>query len=494
MTLASAPRDLLDEARRRSLPTVTNMPGMGALEAWLLGREWKQLTLAEPPAGSGLKPLVGDAGLPVLGHLVELFRGGPEYVLRLYESHGPLIYFHHSPAPVVMAIGPDATQAIFANGNKEFSQEGWEPVIGPFFKRGLTLLDFDEHLHHRRIMQEAFTRDRLTDYVELIDRVVSTALEREWTPDDPRFLLYPAMKALAFDIASVVFMGHDPDGDRRGMAKVNRASTAATTAGEAILRFPMPPFKWWRGLRGRKVLEQFFGAAVQERRGVDGVDMLTVLCHAQDTDGNRFTDADVVNHMIFLLMAADDAVTSTIAAMAYRLASHPQWQERARDESARIGDSPLDIEALEKLETLDLVMNESLRLDTPLPFNVRRAVRDTSLLGHYLPAGINVATWPSVNHRLPELWNDPKTFDPNRFVAPRNEHKRHRYAFAPWGGGAHKCIGMTFGRLEVKAVMHRLLRRYRLEPPHPGYRARWDYGGVPVPSDGMPIVLRPLTR
>jgi cytochrome P450 len=159
----------------------------------------------------------------------------------------------------------------------------------------------------------------------------------------------------------------------------------------------------------------------------------------------------------------------------------------------RLGDTPLDIEDLEKLELLDRVMNESLRLDTPLLVHMRRAVRDTELLGHYLPAGTDVACWPSMNHRLPELWTAPEKFDPDRFAEPRAEHKRHRYAFAPFGGGAHKCIGMTFGQLEIKIVVHRLLRRYRLELPHPDYRPRWDYSKL-VPSDGMPIVLRPLTR
>ena len=51
---------------------------------------------------------------------------------------------------------------------------------------------------------------------------------------------------------------------------------------------------------------------------------------------------------------------------------------------------------------------------------------------------------------------------------------------------------MVFGQLEIKTIMHRLLRRYRLEPPHPDYRPRYDYAGMPVPIDGMPIVLRPL--
>ena len=64
--IISTPQHLLDEAKRRLLPTVSTTPGMGALEMWLLNREWKQIVLAEPPPGSGLKPVIGDARLPVL--------------------------------------------------------------------------------------------------------------------------------------------------------------------------------------------------------------------------------------------------------------------------------------------------------------------------------------------------------------------------------------------------------------------------------------------
>jgi len=493
-------RYLLDQAKRRLFPTLTNFPGMGALEKSLLNHEWKQTLLANPPAGSGLRPVLGDAGLPVLGHLIELFRGGPDYVLGLYRSHGPLIYFRHYPAPAVLAIGPDATEAIYGNGNLDFSQRGWDPVIGPFFRGGLTLLDFEEHRHHRRIMQQDFTRARLGNHVAHIDQIATTAIDRDWVADDPRFLLHPAMKVLALDIASVIFMGCEPGSDARQLAKVHRAFTATTSAGEAIVRTSVPPFKWWRGLRGRELLEDYFMERVRERRygttdsGGTRTDMLAALCLAEDEDGNRFTDAEIVSHLIFLMMAADDAVTSAVTAISYRLAANPDWQERVREESAQLGDDPVDIEALESLKTLDLVMNESLRLDTPLPFSVRQTVRDTNLLGCHLPAGTNVTTWPSVNHRLPELWTDPMKFDPERFVEPRVEHKSHRYAFAPWGGGAHKCIGMVFSQLEVKTIMHRVLRRYRLELPHPDYRARWNYAGLPVPTDGMPIVLRPLRR
>ena len=199
---------LLDRARRRFTPTLSNIPGMGVLEKLELSHEWKQKVLAEPPPGSGLKPVVGNSGLPLLGHTPGVFRGGPDFARHLYRTYGPVFF---SAVPIlgsVNVLGPDATQAVLVNKNKDFSQQGWQQLIGPFFNRGLMLLDFDEHMFHRRIMQEAFVRSRLIGYVEQMDKVVSQVIANDWVANDARFLLYPAMKELTLDIASMVFMGH----------------------------------------------------------------------------------------------------------------------------------------------------------------------------------------------------------------------------------------------------------------------------------------------
>ena len=172
----NTPQYLLDQAKRRLKPTPVTLPGMGAVEKRLRDRDWDQFVLAEPPAGSDLKPVMGDAGLPVIGHLIEVFRGGPDFVLDLYRKHGPVYYSHNVALSQVMALGPDATQAVFSNRNKEFSQRAWDPVIGPFFEGGLMLLDGEEHMFHRRIMQDAFTRSRLTGYVPHVDSVASAVL------------------------------------------------------------------------------------------------------------------------------------------------------------------------------------------------------------------------------------------------------------------------------------------------------------------------------
>ena len=346
---------------------------------------------------------MGDSGLPILGHMIEMFRGGPDFFLHLYRTRGPLVLIDSPIIPSVAALGPDAIQALYSNRNKDFSQQGWVPAIGPFFKRGLMLLDFEEHMFHRRIMQEAFVRTRLAGYTEQVDTVVSKVIANDWVANDARFLLYPAMKELTLDIASMVFMGHEPGTDHELVTKVNNAFTTTTRAGNAIIRTGVPPFTWWRGLQARKLLENYFSERVKERRGKEGSDLLTVLCQTEDEDGNKFSDEDIVNHMIFLMMAAHDTSTSTATTMCYYLAANPEWQDRCRDESDRLGDGPLDIEALEKLETLDLVMNESIRLVTPVQWAMRQTVRDTELLGYYVPKGTNVIAYPGMNHRLEEF-------------------------------------------------------------------------------------------
>ena len=235
MATISTPSYLVDQAKRRLTPSFNNFPGMAAVEQRLLKYDWSPRKLADPPAGSGLKPVMGDRGLPVLGHIIEMLRGGPDYLLFLYQNKGPVIFGDSPVLPGVAALGPDAAQVVYSNRNKDYSQQGWVPVIGPFFHRGLMLLDFEEHMFHRRIMQEAFVRSRLVGYVEQMDQVVSQVVANDWVVNDSRFLLYPAMKELTLEIASMVFMGHEPGTDHELVTKVNKAFTVTTRAGNAII-------------------------------------------------------------------------------------------------------------------------------------------------------------------------------------------------------------------------------------------------------------------
>jgi len=435
------------------------------------------------PAGE-LRPVPGDAGPPFIGYTFQALHDPIRMARERYERYGPVSWSRAFGMRIVNLLGPDAVGTVLVNRDKAFSSGGgWGPFIDRFFHRGLMLLDFAEHHHHRRIMQQVFTTDRLRGYLDQLHPTIGQAVRR-WRPDRA-FRLYPAFKQLTLDLAMTVFMGTELD---REAARVSRAFVDTVRAGTAYLRAPVPGGRWARGLRGRRVLEAFLARHLPAKRAVGGEDLFSALCQAQTDDGQRFTDADVINHMIFLLMAAHDTSTITMTTMAYHLAKHPEWQDRVREESFALDTPTPGYDDLDKLLSLDLVMRESLRMVAPVPSIPRRAVRDTEVLGHVIPAGSLVSISPQFTHLMAEYWPDPERFDPERFAADRREDKVHPHAWVPFGSGVHKCIGLYFGGTEVKAVMHRILRRYRWSVD-PGYEMPIDWRALPIPRDRLPVRL-----
>lgn len=448
--------------------------------------------LAPVPSGSGLKPVMGDFGAPLIGYGRQYIRSPLTIWRKRYEQFGPVSWLGAFGMRTITLLGPDACGIVLANRDKAFANgPGWGKFIGPFFGRGLMLLDGEEHLTHRRILQEAFTHDRLARYIEALHPAITAGLDT-WRPT-PDFRAYPATKALTLDLATGIFMGGTDVADKARMERINAAFIACVQAATSFVRLPIPGGRWKRGLDGRKLLDEFLRAYLPARRAGTGDDLFSVLCHIEADDGSRFTDTDVVNHMIFLLMAAHDTSTITISTMLGYLGQHPEWRSRCREESYGLGTPTPSLAQLGQLHSLDLVMRESQRLVTPVPSMARAAIADTEVLGHYVPAGTRLSVTPHFSHHMPELWPDPERFDPDRFSEDRREDKVHRYAWAPFGGGVHKCLGMYFSQAEVKAVMHHLLLRFDWQVD-PGYRTPLDFTSLPFPSDGQPIDLRQLAR
>lgn len=476
----------LDRARKRT-SSILLLPAPKRVDATLrkLNSRWPVRSLAQPPSGSDLQAVQGVAGLPLLGHTLDYIRWGSAFTRDRYERFGPVSWMGAFGTRIVVIAGPEATQQALTNKDKALSQDGWTYLIDKFFHRGLMLMSFDEHRMHRRIMQEAFTRERLTGYVNQVAPPVRATVPT-WPTDAPT-RIYPLLKTLTLDIATDVFMGGRGGGE--DAAAINQAFVATVRAASAIVRAPLPGTRWRAGAQGRQVLEAYFARHLPDTRAGSDDDLFAGLCHATSPDGDSFTDDDVISHMIFLMMAAHDTSTITTAACAYYLAKTSDWQQRAREESDALGDHRLDIDALESLTALDLIIKEALRLVAPVPIVMRKTVTDTQILGHHIPADTLVAVAPAVNHFDPDCWSEPDTFDPDRFADHRREDQSHRFAWIPFGGGVHKCIGLHFGTLEVKAILHQMLRTYTWDVPD-DYVARWDNTSLPVPVDGLPIQLR----
>lgn len=443
-------------------------------------------TLAEPPPGSNLAPVMGQFGPPVIGYSVSAINGHLSFSRALTNRYGDILWFGLMGRKVVIVVGPEMTEELLLDRDHVFSaKDGYDFMIGPFFKKGLLLRDFEDHLYHRRIMQKAFTRQRLAGYLELTNPHIERTLSR-WKPR-PDFHAYTKVKQLLLDLAAEVFMGTELGSEAR---RLNQAFEEAVAGGQAIVRTNVPGGMWARGLHGRKLLEEYFRRELPAKRAGSGTDLFSALCHIESDEGHTFTDDDIVNHMIFLMMAAHDTTALTTSMMLFHLGKYPEWQDRLRSQSQALGKASLEFEDVDKLPDLDLVFKETLRLYAPVGQNLRQATRDTQLGGHYIPEGTLVVASPYASMRQ-RPWHHPDEFDPERFTSERQENNVHRFAWFPFGGGVHKCIGMYFGGMQAKSIVHHMLLNFRWSVDK-DYFPPLGWGTGPTPEDGLPIRLERL--
>ena len=134
----------------------------------------------------------------------------------------------------------------------------------------------------------------------------------------------------------------------------------------------------------------FMGALMRsklaDKRASERTDLFSPLCHARGEDGERFGDDEVVNHMIFLMMAAHDTTTSTLTTMFHCPARHPEWQERLREDAFALPSAQLCHADLAGCERTEWVMKESLRMYPPLTSIPRKAARRAAPPRLCLPA------------------------------------------------------------------------------------------------------------
>ncbi|HQC95515.1 MAG TPA: cytochrome P450 [Aquabacterium sp.] len=427
-------------------------------------------------------PLV--KGLPLVGNLPKFLRD-PLDNARSLEGHGNVVR-SRTFFETLTLLGPDANQFVLHDREGNFSSRGgWYYWIDAVFPGAIMAMDDPAHRHHRRIMQVAFRRSAMERYVADMGPVIADALAA-WP--EGRTTVFPHIKALTLDIAARVFMGMalGPEADR-----MNRAFIDTVEASLALIRKPVPPFAMWRGVRARNLLVGMMRSRLADKRASEGPDLFSQLCHARGEDGERFSDDEVVNHMVFLMMAAHDTTTSTLTTLLYCLARHPDWQDRLRADALALPDAQLQHADLAGCQRTEWAMKEALRMYPPLTSIPRKAARDCSFGGYAIPRGTPVGISPIHTHHMPSIWTDPHRFDPERFSPDRAEHKRHPYAYLPFGGGAHLCIGQHFADMEVKSVLHQLLRRFRVDVA-PGYRMPYQLVPIAKPKDGLPVTLTRL--
>jgi cytochrome P450 len=441
---------------------------------------------------AALKTVPGERGLPILGHTLRFMQNCNQLYTEMHSKYGSVYYSRYLTTKAINLLSPEGNEFVLLDRDKNFSSRlAWNMPLKNLFPNGLMLRDGDDHRFHRRLMMAPFKSEALETYVQLMNPHVSDAV-RTWGAEQ-NFMFYPAIKQLTLDLAAKIFLGENLHAEAN---EINQAFVDLVEASMVLVRYPLLGNKYQCGLAGRELLEKYFRQRIPLKKVSGDTDMFAEICRAEGDAGEQFSDQDIIDHMIFLMMAAHDTTTSSISSVCFALAKNPEWQDKIRSDAIKFQAESQNTKAISyqdmaKFETAELVLKEALRLYPPLPMIPRTAIKDCEFQGFEIKRGDHVHVSPYFTHRMPEIWSSPDQFDPMRFSKQRAEDRQHKHAWIPFGGGAHKCLGLKFAEIQIKLVLFHILTQYELEVDQ-DYEMPYRPAPIGKPQDNLPLRLRKL--
>lgn len=432
--------------------------------------------------GRDLGSVPGKRGLPLLGILPEAVLDPLAFARRMHETYGPVHRFRACGSWNVQLVGPEANEFVLFDEARNFSAEGgWKPVFGRHFDGGLLLRDGANHQWHRKLVATAFKQEQLQSYLGLFARNDEAVLA-EWSG---RSLdVYELAQQLSFANGYAAFLGRDPAlATRKDMLAFRYLMRAAA----AVVTLPLPGTAEARAVWAKKHVEGLIRPMLSEPVARERTDLLANLSRMRDA--GLLDDEEVMAHLVFVIAASFDTLSSGTLSTLHYLAANPDWQDQVREELCDLVPDrrSIDLADLNRCDRSAWAIKESLRLNSGAPVIWRRALRPFEFGGHAFPEGTITGVNPMLTHLLPEIWDEPAKFDPERF-SPERSLGRHRFAFLPFGGGAHGCLGANFAYLQIRALLRCLLQGHELVPT--GAPPRWYHWPNCRPRGTLRIALR----
>jgi cytochrome P450 len=439
----------------------------------------------------------GPPGHLIRGNLPEFRRDRLDFFVRCARDYGDVVALRFGPRRIFLVSHPDLIEQVVVNEArhviKHFALRLNPLVLG----QGLLTSSGDFWLRQRRLIQPAFSRERLYAYAADMT-AAAERLSGEWRDGEERELLTEMMR-LTLDIAARTLFGTNVRQDATQVAE------ALAVLQEIFLkRFnSLLPLPTWiptpQNLRLRRAvrrLDAILYRFIAQRRaeGDQGRhDLLSLLLHAQDEDGSRMTDRQLRDEAMTLFLAGHETTALTLAWTWYLLGTHPDVEERLFEEARTLlGDRPATGDDVPQLKFAEAVTLEAMRLYPPAYVIGREAVQPFELGGYAVPPGLTILMSQWVVQRDPRFYDEPEKFRPERWLEGL-AGRLPRYAYFPFGGGPRLCIGNSFAMMETALCLATLVRRWRcvLVPgrtvvPLPTFTLR--------PQPGIQAVLRQRGR
>jgi sterol 14-demethylase len=219
--------------------------------------------------------------------------------------------------------------------------------------------------------------------------------------------------------------------------------------------------------RARERLTELVSEVIRERLAMAEPprDLLGILLSLKDGDQLRYSPSVITGILISTMFAGHHTSAGTAAWTLVELLRRPELMKRVLEEQQAIYADGRDVsfQALREIPHLENAVKEALRLHPPLIWLPRTALVDFEYRDFVVPKGTIVAMSTALSNLDPECFADPLRFDPDRFAEPRQEDVKHPFAYVPFGGGRHRCLGANFALIQQKAIFSVLLRRFEFE-------------------------------
>ncbi|MEO1244258.1 MAG: cytochrome P450 [Pseudomonadota bacterium] len=369
-------------------------------------------------------------------------------MLSLEQPNGRLAYFVNEPHEV---------RRILVRRHPKYRK-------GPGFERvkmllgnGLIVSDGEVWRRSRTMIQPAF---KVQNVHRLMQTMVLCADERarHWAEVSERGgTLNMSEEANEFALALILRCIFGRDYERRGMRDDNPFEFLSRDSARDLSVV----------LKVRE-LRKLLLEIIAERRAskLDGqFDFLEMYLGAHDKNREPFSDRELLDEIMTLIVAGFETSANTLSWVWYLLAGHPAVEARLIEEANRClpNVDAVGPEAVQGMLYTQQVLEEALRLYPPVWLFTRRAHEFDELDDYDVPAGSDIYLSPYLMHRTPSFWPDPERFDPDRFERRDSAGRKQEQPFFPFSLGPRRCLGEYFSFLEMKLHLGFLLPRFRMQ-------------------------------
>jgi cytochrome P450 family 135 len=407
-----------------------------------------------PPLSHARKPgLPPGPRMPSTLQAVAWARRPLPFLERCQKHFGDTftIRVKHAGTWVILA-DPEDVKKVFTADHEVLGVGLANSILGPLLgPRSVMLLEEPEHVRRRKLMLPPFHGERMMGYSEMMAEVTRRELAK-WPVGEP-FELWPRMQEITLEaIMRVVFGQTETEELQRLRSSLRRltnwmndpkrlnllaAAGPGRLAGNSDYREMMEPVE-------QGVLEQV-RLRQQDPGYTDGTDIAAMLGRARYEDGSPMSEQDLRDELVTLLT---DGPTSSLISWAFeRILRHPEQYARLRSE--------VDLEGSEG-PYLDAVAKETMRLCPAAPIVVRKLLSPMQLGGYPIPAETTVAPCVHLVHRSPDIYPEPLSFKPERFLE-RDGRDINTYTWIPFGGGVRRCLAAPYAQMLMKQVIGTVL-------------------------------------